>query len=53
MWPEAIADVDAGPGEQATRSTTEGLSLEAQIANEMSSLQRSRKEKRFGKYSPT
>lgn len=44
LWPEETA------GSEGTRvgSTAEELSLEAQIANEMSSIQKSRKEKRFG-----
>ncbi|XP_006459466.1 hypothetical protein AGABI2DRAFT_218712 [Agaricus bisporus var. bisporus H97] len=42
LWPEDISGQ-----EEKTASTSEELSLEAQIANEMSSLQKSRREKRF------
>lgn len=44
LWPEEISD----HGEQEIGSATEELSLEAQIANEMSSLRKPRREKRFG-----
>jgi hypothetical protein len=43
LWP---GDISAQ--EESTASASEELSLEAQIANEMSSLQKSPSEKRFG-----
>ncbi len=44
LWPEGNTD----SGDDGIGSTAEALSLEVQIAREMSSLQRPRKQKRFG-----
>lgn len=44
LWPEGNTD----SGEERVGSTSETLSLEAQIAREMSAMQTPRKQKRFG-----
>jgi tRNA acetyltransferase TAN1 len=44
LWPEETP----GDGEQEVVSIADELSLEAQIADEMSALQKPRKAKRFG-----